>query len=269
MKDNERLVPRFPVFHVPHDGRLVKSRLQMFCIPKEKVWFYHEKMRDKAVAVLIPPECRTEGEIAIFPFSRLQCDTGRYKGSEEVMEKYGMGYSYSRAYDGTLINENPGARWELLRYYDRFHGYMNALCNGHPRVFLIDLHSYHDEIIPKDFLVPGRKTPDLCIGTDLRFTPPEVLWIVQKHFREAGFTTDINYPYSGCYIPARIASGEIERDFIVVMLEFHRRAYLTAEEDLDEEKIEKIRQAIRKVIEECNGIQWGKRKAGQGRNPDL
>ena len=48
-----RVVPRFPVFHVPHDGSLHRSRIQMFCIPEEKVMYYHEKMRDKYVAELI------------------------------------------------------------------------------------------------------------------------------------------------------------------------------------------------------------------------
>lgn len=58
MNENRSLVPRFPVFHVPHDGSLHRSRIHMFCIPEEKVMFYHEKMRDKYVAELIPPEYR-------------------------------------------------------------------------------------------------------------------------------------------------------------------------------------------------------------------
>ena len=254
MVKNRTWVPRFPLFHVPHDGRLIKCRLGMFCIPAEKVWFYHEKMRDKNVAELIPPEHRRWCSTVEFPISRLQCDTERFKGPEEIMNKYGMGYSYSKAYDGTVINEYPGSRYEILRNYDRYHWLINSLVSEHPRVLLIDLHSYHDEIIPADFLVPGRKTPDLCIGTDLRFTPPEVLWIVQKRFREAGLTTDINYPYSGCYIPERVAEGKCHHDFIGVMLEFHRRAYLDEQENVDQEKRERIRETIRRVIEDCEEI---------------
>ena len=254
MEKNWKRISRVPVFHVPHDGRLVECRLQMFCIPAEKVWFYHEKMRDKNVAELIPPEYRRRDYTVEFPISRLQCDTERFKGPEEIMNKYGMGWSYSKAYDGTVINENPGSRYEILRNYDRYHWCINRLVSEYPRVFLIDLHSYHDEIIPADFLVPGRKTPDLCIGTDLRFTPPEVLWIVQKRFREVGLTTDINYPYSGCYIPEWVADGKCHHDFIGVMLEFHRRAYLDEGEKVDTEKAVRIREAICRVIEDCEEI---------------
>ena len=254
MEKNWKRISRVPVFHVPHDGRLIKCRLQMFCIPAEKVWFYHEKMRDKNVAELIPQEYRRRDYTVEFPISRLQCDTERFKGPEEIMNKYGMGWSYSKAYDGTVINENPGSRYEILRNYDRYHWCINSLVSEYPRVFLIDLHSYHDEIIPADFLVPGRKTPDLCIGTDLRFTPPEVLWIVQKRFREVGLTTDINYPYSGCYIPEWVADGKCHHDFIGVMLEFHRRAYLDEGEKVDTEKAVRIREAICRVIEDCEEI---------------
>ena len=263
MNENKSLRPRFPLFHVPHDGSLHRSRIQMFCIPEEKVMYYHEKMRDKYVAELIPHEYRRGDHSVQFPFSRLQCDTERFKGPEEIMEKYGMGYSYSKAYDGTVINEHPGTRFEIFRYYDRYHGFMNWLCTRIPRVFLIDLHSYHDEIVLKDFLVSKRKTPDLCIGTDLRFTHPEVLWILQKRFREAGLTTDINYPYSGCYIPEKVAAGSGGYDFIAVMLEFHRRTYLDEEENVDQEKAERIRRTIRQVIADCEGITWREEADGE------
>ncbi len=242
-EENKTANPRFPVFHVPHDGLLIQGRIGMFCVPEEKVRYYHDQMRDKHVAELIPPEYRNRESTVRFHFSRLMCDVERRKGPDEIMERYGMGVSYEKAYDGTVINRKPWARWEILQYYGLHHGWMNIVCARHPRVLLIDLHSYHDDIVLPDFRIPGRRFPDLCIGMDSRFTPPDLLAVVLKRFKEIGLTTDVNYPYSGTYIP-EVMEGETDTGrFAGIMLEFHRRAYLDRKENM-----EKIREAIRKVI---------------------
>lgn len=81
------------------------------------------------------------------------------------------------------------------------------------------MHSYSDDIVPKDFLREGRKTPEVCIGTNPHFTPPALAETAERRFREAGFTTARNYPYSGCLVPNAALSGEV--DCIAVMLEFN------------------------------------------------
>ena len=108
---------------------------------------------------------------------------------------------------------------------------------------LIDLHSYHDDIVLPDFRIPGRSFPDLCIGMDSKCTPPDLLASALKRFGEIGLTTDVNYPYSGTYIPEVMEGGTDTGRFAGIMLEFHRRAYLDRKENM-----EKIREAIRKVI---------------------
>lgn len=164
------------------------------------------------------------------------------------MEKYGMGIWYKKAYDGTVIKRRYDHRPELFRYYTHYHWEINHLCETHSRVFLIDLHSYHDVIIPSDFLVYGRRTPDLCIGADPVFTPLSFLDTVRARFEEIGLTVDVNYPYTGCYIPEKVADGSCSCDFIGLMLEFHRRAYLDENGKMNLEKREKIEETIRKII---------------------
>ena len=47
-----------PVFHIPHDGWKFPEELMVsVCVPRDTFQFYHEKMRDRYAALLIP-QCR-------------------------------------------------------------------------------------------------------------------------------------------------------------------------------------------------------------------
>ncbi len=104
--------PRYPVFHVPHDGNGFHDDLMTWvCIPAADSMACHEAMRD-------PDE----------------------------------------------------------------------------RILLFDIHSCWDGILPPFERGPGGMTPDLCIGTDPRCTPPRLTESVCTHFEKAGFTTAENRP---------------------------------------------------------------------------
>jgi hypothetical protein len=248
-----RVVPRFPVFHVPHDGREFPPELTATIrVPEDEFLRYHEKTRDTDIRRAVPETYRGGDMCEAFRVSRLLCDPERFIGPEEVMEKYGMGYCYEKAYDGTVFkNVTPEIRERTLRYYREHHARMDLICGRHPRILLIDLHSYSDEIVPADFLRAGTRTSDLCVGTDGRYTPPELIETVKRRFSEAGFTIAVNYPYSGCYVPNAITSGSCETDLAGIMLEFHKRTYCDGEGRSVPEKLDVIRKIIRQVIVDC------------------
>lgn len=241
---------RFPIFHVPHDGNTFPDEmLSSVCIPKDAFMVYHEKMRDKDVGALIPLSCRKRDMVCSFAVSRLLCDVERFIGPEEVMERYGMGFCYEKAFDGVRIKRVTAALREKTRkYYDAHHERINGLCAHHPRVLLIDLHSYSDEIVPAGFLRRGRPLPDLCVGVDSRFTPPDLARAAVKGFTAAGLTVAVNYPYRGCYVPEDVMHGEADCDFRGIMMEFNRSAYLHGQSGPDPEKAEKIRRAFRCIL---------------------
>ncbi len=139
-KDN---VPRFPVFHVPHDGARVPVLFRRFLrVPEEVFYRYREKMRDTDVSLMVPEEYRDGDTCEVFRISRLVCDPERLIGLEEIMEKYGMGFCYEKAYDGRSIKQvTPEIRERALRYYRKHHARMDQICRLHPRILLIDLHS--------------------------------------------------------------------------------------------------------------------------------
>jgi len=251
MKNNKGL--RFPVFHVPHDGGVFPPELmESVYIPEDVFRRYHEKMRDTDIFRAVPKEYRGGDGCEVFRISRLLCDPERFIGPEEVMEKYGMGFCYEKAYDGTVIkNVTAEIRERTLRYYREHHARMDRICERHPRVLLIDLHSYSDEIVPEDFLREGVQTPDLCIGADERYTPVWLVKMVKRRFSEAGFMIAVNYPYCGCYIPNVVLSGRSICDCISIMLEFHKRTYCDDRGRSVPKRLGVIREIIRQVIVDC------------------
>ena len=248
--DQKNADARFPVFHVPHDGwQFPPELLDSVCIPEEIFLRYHRIMRDTGVSRMVPEIYRGGDMCEVFRISRLLCDVERFIGPEEIMERYGMGFCYEKAFDGAAIKRvTAKVREQTLKYYREHHARMDRICDRHSRILLIDLHSYSDEIVPTDFLKEGRPPPGLCIGADERYTPPELVETVKKRYAEAGFSTDVNYPYSGCYIPNAVWYGKSSCDCIGIMLEHHKRIYCDEQGRPVPEKLARIREMIRKII---------------------
>ena len=248
MKNNE-VTPRFPLFHIPHDGDDFPDELMdSVIVSRERFFQYHRIMRDTEVAQLVPAEYR-DGEHSIrFPVSRLLCDVERFIGAEEPMEALGMGFCYERVYDGTEIKAvSPELKARTLKYYKAHHEKLNRCCQEHPRILLVDIHSYSDEI------VPGRAErscpmPDVCIGTDTMYTPERLLGLVRDRFSTIGFSVACNDPYSGTMVPAAVLSGQCNSDLISIMLEFHKRAYLDSVGVPKHKESQAIRSAIREFV---------------------
>ena len=248
-----RTVPRFPVFHVPHDGQEFPEELmESVCVPRERFLRYHEAMRDTNMCLAVPEVYRGGHMCRTFRISRLLCDVERFIGKEETMEAYGMGFCYEKAYDGTVIKQvTDDVREKTLRYYREHHAWMDTVCEQHPRILLFDLHSYSDEILPEPMRQKNAGTPDLCIGTDDRYTPPELLRIVRERFSGAGFGTAVNVPYSGCFVPNAVLSGKNGCDCVSVMLEFHKRTYCDGQGRPIPEKLGRIRRILLQVMADC------------------
>ena len=248
--------PRYPVFHIPHDGYDRPAELmRSVCISEDDFDYYDAVMSDVGISGFIPRAHYTGSNVVRFDVCRILCDVERFIGPQEVMEQYGMGFCYERAYDGTKIKHvTDELRKKTLVYYNEHHARMDRLCDRHERILLFDLHSYHDEIVPAAFLQPGRKTPDLCIGADDRFTPPALMEILRRRFEEAGFSVAVNDPYSGTFVPNAVLSGASECDLVSVMLEFHKRTYCDEYFSPIEEKQNAIRAVLQKVLADCAAL---------------
>lgn len=249
---NEGIKPRYVFFHVPHDGSLFPEELMSsVCIAHEEFMHYHEKMRDTGAGDMIPEEYLDSTER--FEVSRLLCDVERFIGPQEIMERYGMGFCYERAYDGKRIKRaDAQLRLAARRYYDAHHRKLCDVCAGHSRVLLFDMHSYADELIQAHAAM--RDTPDLCIGTAAGFTPPVLSETIRRCFSELGFSTAENAPYEGVYVPENVLYGQNSCDLAAVMLEFNKRCYCDSDGRPISSRLELIKNAIRRVIAGCGEL---------------
>ena len=92
-----KVVPRYPVFHVPHAGwQFPFELLPSVCVSEEQFRRYHEQMSDTDAGMLVPEAYRGGDMYERFQISRLMCDVERFIGPEEEMEQYGMGFCYEK-----------------------------------------------------------------------------------------------------------------------------------------------------------------------------
>lgn len=115
-----RVVPRFPVFHIPHTGEeFPREMMHSVCVPEETFRRYHTLMSDKEVWQFVPEAYYGGDMTERFRISRLMCDVERFIGPEEEMEEYGMGFCYEKAYDGTVIKTvTEELKEQARKYYD-------------------------------------------------------------------------------------------------------------------------------------------------------
>ena len=244
---------RFPVFHVPHDGGVFPTELlQAVCVPVEQFLRYHDEMRDVSAQEMVPQLYRGEEHAVIFPVSRLLCDVERFLGPDEPMERYGMGFCYERVYDGTKIKViSEALREKTLRYYRKHHARLDQLCAEHPKLLLLDLHSFSDAIVPRAQLLPGIGTPDVCLGIDRNFTPESLAATAEVCLQQAGFSTARNYPYSGTLVPNAVMTKALHCDCASIMLEWNKRVYCKRDGISDVETLARIREAILQIVKQC------------------
>lgn len=251
-----KVVPRFPVFHIPHDGHQFPEELMSsVCVSEKEFLAYHEKMRDKQISGIVPRVQWTASHSPHFDVSRLLCDVERFIGPDEPMEKFGMGFCYKRAYDGREIKAvTPELLEKTRKYYDEHQRRMDDFAIRHPHLLFFDLHSYSDDIVPKDFLAPDKATPDVCIGTDSRYTPSALIDMLEKHLSRENISFAENYPYAGCFVPNIVLKSKGHRDFVGVMIEVNKRFYCDRQGDVIHGRMLQLRQILEKVLVDCIGV---------------
>ena len=251
-----KVVPRYPVFHVPHDGwRFPPELLPSVCVPEEQFMRYHQLMSDTGTGMLVPEAYRGGDMYERFEVSRLLCDVERFAGPEEEMERYGMGFCYENAFDGTKIrNVTDEAKAQARKYYDAHHARMDTICGRHPRILLFDIHSFSEEALPEHIRSRTDRLPDVCIGTDPEYTPQELFSRIRRRVNELQLISMENSPYSGTFVPGSVLDGSSSCDLISVMLEFNRKLYCDENGEPVEAKTEQIRKLVEQILADCVDI---------------
>lgn len=226
------------IIHIPHSSLyLPECFLSKVIIDEEEIKKENIFLCDELVDTFIPSEF---SNVVKFPYSRMFIDVERFRSDkQETMSKLGMGAVYTKDSNGRIfISYDNFYRERILKkYYDIHHklleektGYLLDLYNT---CQIIDLHSFSDELVYKLF---GKiNNPDICIGIEEEFNNEYLSEYTINFFESKGYTTMINYPYSGSLVPTKYYFDKDER-VKSIMLEINKRVYLYDEEKYKEFK---------------------------------
>jgi len=221
--------PPITVVHIPHASKLVPADcrpailLDDACLAEE-LRLMTDAYTDELFAL--------DGSAPIrFPISRLVVDPERFtEDAHEPMAERGMGVLYTRRANGQPLREPPPSaeRARLLDawyhpHHDRLTRAVDQAIAGHGRCLVLDAHSFPSRPLPYE-LDQRLDRPDICLGSDEFHTPPALLNLAYAAFTAAGFSVQINAPFSGALVPGK----HYRRDARVaaLMIEVRRDLYM-------------------------------------------
>jgi N-formylglutamate amidohydrolase len=158
-------------------------------------------------------------------FSRLVVDPERFPDEREEMLRAGMGAVYTHGYAGRRLRHDDPARDAALiaEHFEPYAAAMTALVAERlaatGRAIVIDVHSYPSRALPYE-LHANRPRPPVCLGVDKFHTPPALLAAARRAFGD----TEVNSPFTGCYVPLRYYGTEPA--VTALMVEIRRDTYM-------------------------------------------
>lgn len=223
--DTEKNIP--VILHIPHSAiRIPRDIRRQLLISGAELKAELLHMTDWYADELFSLPLKT----VRFPYSRLVCDVERFReDGMESMAAVGMGAVYARTSSGKALRAtSPGEREELLaRFYDLHHRALSStvqeMLDSFGRCLIIDCHSFASSPLPCE---PSQKPqrPDICIGTDMFHTPPELADAVFRYFIMRGYAAAMNEPFSGAMVPGPFYGKD--RRVASVMIEANRKLYM-------------------------------------------
>lgn len=231
---------KYVLIHIPHSSLYIpddyknKSLLSLSELEQENLF-----MCDYRVDELIDDK----SQAIIFPYSRIFCDVERFKDENEIMNKFGMGYIYTKTSQGQLMfNPNDEQKRIITDVYDKHHKRLDEtvtnILSVYQKCIIIDLHSYSTELVSR--LFNYEQVPDICIGIEENYYSKELTDYFVKYFMDNGYSVKINYPYQGSLVPNKYY-GIKNSKIVSIMIEINKRVY---ENDFD-----KFKHVLKKSLE--------------------
>jgi N-formylglutamate deformylase len=203
------------ILHIPHASTVLPSQVD-FLLGHEALAYEVDAMTDHHTDRLFDlPGARR----CVFPVSRLVIDPERF--IEDSMESVGMGVVYTHTSSGKPLRQiSQDQRQSLIdKYYHPHHQQLTTMTGNvlgiHDRCLIIDCHSFPAK--PLDYETDPYR-PDICIGTDVFHTQPDLEATLVNSFQEYGYSVAINSPFSGSLVPMNFYQKEPRVQSIMVEL---------------------------------------------------
>ena len=235
---------KFVLIHIPHSSLYIPEDYKKTAlISQEALEEENLFMCDARAGELLDDK----SQAVVFPYSRLFCDVERFKDESEVMNKYGMGYIYTRSSKGEVMFRPSEEHKNFVSdIYDEHHRLLDErvteILQIYGRCVIIDLHSYSTDTVNR--LFGYQDVPDICIGIENDYSSEKLTEYFIEHFKSYGYSVEINFPYTGSLVP-NAYYGKTDTGIVSIMIEINKRVYM---EDFD--KFKKILQEALEFKEE-------------------
>ncbi len=214
------MITNHAILHIPHSSKVIPDDSQ-FLLTSAQLTAELDKLTDHYTDILF--NCAGANRI-VFPVSRLVVDPERFL--EDPMESVGMGVVYTRTAEGEPLRAiSETERLTLIdSYYHPHHASLTSMvdsCLGqHDQCLIIDCHSFPEQPLAYE---TDLNRPDICIGTDMFHTTPELISNLSETFTKLGYVVAIDSPFSGTIVPLK----HYHKDNRVssVMIEVNRGLY--------------------------------------------
>ena len=217
------------VLNIPHSSIEFPSQEDLMTWPQE-IRIYIDRWTDWFTDIIfdsIDPRVVP----VVFPYSRFYCDVERL--IDDPLESTGQGIFYE-CFDGIPRRWRTENRINAMKWYHRHIDILSEAITD-PNTLLIDCHSF-----PKDL-----SDIEICIGLNNDWSRPsqEFVDYVVAYFRQEGYYTEINVPYSNSISPPK------EFKYTSLMIEVNKGVYLNAKNKLDPPKEKRLKHTINNLYD--------------------
>jgi N-formylglutamate amidohydrolase len=254
-----KTVPDWVVFHVPHDSTDIPAEVRsQYLLDDGQLLHEIVLMTDHLTSELFTQRV-PDNQVVRAPVSRLVVDCERFENdADEPMAGRGMGVVYQRTSDGSPLRRpiSECERRALLDdwywpHHSRLTNAVQRTLDHHGHALLIDAHSFPSKALRYEQDQRDDR-PEICIGTtDPYHTPKSLEDAFVCAFRDRGFDTRLNQPFSGVLVPARHYRSDPR--VRAVMVEVNRALYLDEATARKRHGFQSFAEELRECIREAIG----------------
>jgi len=232
--DTKQLAAPWIIMHIPHSSRIIPVDVRPQFIVDDSVLnaeldILTDHYTDELFTIDNPSVANLK-----FPVSRFVVDPERFDNdSQEPMAKQGQGVIYTHRTNLKPLRDpiSEAQRTALLDQYYRPHHqqletYVNDALSVHGKALIIDGHSFPSNPLAVDLNQTGLR-PDICLGTDSFHTSQALIEECSELFSNAGFSVEVNSPYTGTMVPLKYYG--VDDRVNSILIEVNRRVYLKNE----------------------------------------
>jgi N-formylglutamate amidohydrolase len=247
------------ILHIPHDSAFIpEEEKSRYLLTDAELEEEVRRMTDHFTYQLVEGFLPTE-QVIRAGVSRLVLDVERFtEDYREPMSNVGMEVLYEKTSDGRPLRRKLSSeerRGLLDKWYfphqRRLADAVDSTLERFGKALIIDIHSY--PLVPLGYeLSKEAHRPQVCIGTDEYHTSPLLAQTAHNIFRDYGFETDLNTPFSGAIVPAR----HYRKDPSVssIMIEIRRDTYMEEEGSKRGMNFFEMRGKLHRALEQLGGI---------------